>query len=88
MDGLIEQWHCARKEVARAEKNLEACKQRVEKHMMTHHMEEYENDQYVVKKHIQQRSLMSKKMVPSDIWEKYSLPQRVEYIQLTEKKKK
>jgi hypothetical protein len=42
-------------------------------------VDQYTNSEYKVKKQIQQRTVMVKKMVPEEVWDRYSLPQKVEF---------
>lgn len=87
METLVAEWHKAREELHDAEARVDKMKQKVQDYMIRHQMESYEDGRFQIKKQVQQRSLMTKKMIPPEIWERYALPQRIEFLQLIEKKK-
>lgn len=84
---LLEKWEDCRRTIDMMEKKIKRYRQTVEQYLEKNNLSEFENERFKVKRNIQQRSLLTKKMVPKEVWEMYSLPQRVEFITLTEKKK-
>ena len=88
LDVVLEKWEECRRTIDQLEKKIQRYRSTVERFMETKGVEAYENSKFKVKKSVQQRSLLTKKMVPKDVWEMYSLPQRVEFLVLTDKSKK
>lgn len=86
IDEVLEKWEECRRTIETMEKKIKKYRTIVENYMETHNLSVFENQKYKIKKNIQQRSLLTKKMVPKEIWDKYSLPQRVEFLTLTQKK--
>jgi hypothetical protein len=87
MDVLVKQWHDARLALREVEDKIERIKAQVEGHMIRHHMDMYEDEYFKIRRQTQQRSVLLKKNVPAKIWDEYALPQRIEFLQLIEKKK-
>lgn len=86
LDEVLRKWATARTSIAELEKKVENYKKQAEKALMRMGVEDYENDEFRLKRQVQQRSIMSKKMVPAEIWDRYALPQKVEFLALTSKK--
>jgi hypothetical protein len=87
MEEIAEKWGRARREVDELEKKIEGYRRQMEEEMLRLQLDEYECEAYKIKKQVQQRAVMSKKLVPIEIWDKYAIPQRVEFITLMDKSK-
>jgi hypothetical protein len=87
MDEIIEKWAQARTAHQEWGEKMEHYRKQAEEQMARMNVSSYETDRYRVKKQVQQRSVMSKKMVPAEVWDRYALPQRVEFLILTSIKK-
>ena len=87
MEEIAEKWGRARREVDELEKKIEGYRRQIEEEMVRLKLDEYDCEGYKIKKQIQQRAVMSKKLVPVEIWDKYAIPQRVEFITLIDKSK-
>lgn len=83
MDEIIEKWARAREAHQEWGERMELYRKQAEEQMARMNISAYETDKYRVKKQVQQRSVMSKKMVPPEVWDKYALPQRIEFLVLT-----
>jgi hypothetical protein len=88
IDTVLEKWDECRQNMDLLEKKIKRYRQTVENFLQKNNLDQYENSKFKVKRSVQQRSLLTKKMVPKDVWETYSLPQRVEFLLLTDKSKR
>lgn len=86
IEDILEKWDECRRTIETMEKKIKKYRDTVENYMETRNLTVFENAKFKVKKNVQQRSLLTKKMVPKDVWDMYSLPQRVEFLSLIHKK--
>lgn len=85
IQAMIEKWDDCRKNIELLEKKIKRYRNQMENYMQTNNLDVYETSKFKVKKNVQQRALLTKKMVPKEIWDTYSLPQRIEFLSLTDK---
>ena len=85
IQAMIEKWDDCRKNIDLLEKKIKRYRSQMENYMQTNNLDVYETSKFKVKKNVQQRALLTKKMVPKEIWNTYSLPQRIEFLSLTDK---
>ena len=86
IDAMLEKWSDARKQVAILEKKMEQYKKVMKQYFRQNNITKYENEFFKVRLNTQDRSFIIKKNVPSEIWDQYATPQKIEFITLTEKK--
>lgn len=86
IDRLIQKYDEVRATISEYEKKLQKYKERIEKYCKDKNIDNYENDTFTVKKQFQTRSVMTKKSVPEDIWEKYSTVSKIEFFTVKKKK--
>ena len=79
LDEILKKWATAKASISEMEKKMEHYKKLAEKQLTKMGVDQYANSEYKVKKQTQQRSVMVKKMVPAEVWDRYSLPQKVEF---------
>jgi len=85
MDQIIEEWIHAREMQRQWEQRVDQYRKQAEDMMSRQGIDVYETATHRLKRQSQQREVMSKKMVPPEIWSKYALPQRVEFLVLSSK---
>ena len=85
MEEIIEKWVHARDMQREWEKKTEHYRSMAQDMMAREHLDVYETGTHRVKKQVQQREVMSKKMVPPEVWSQYALPQRLEFLVLSSK---
>ena len=78
IDSVFKKWDEAKKKKAEAEKECDMYKDAVEKYMSKKEKNTIEGTYYKCQKRSITREHLSKDMVPSDIWQKYS--KRFSYI--------
>lgn len=88
IDTILLKWSNAKTEMDELEKKILRYRKQIDQLLRKNEMTQYENHDYKVRRQVQQRSLMSKKTVPTEIWEKYSIPQTIECLLITKKKTK
>lgn len=69
---LIEEWYYFKKKVKDIESKLDECKESVITYMERNDIDTLKTDDYIVKKYEMERENITKKDLPSDLWEKYS----------------
>jgi len=88
LDEVLRKWASVRTTIGELEKKVENYKRQAEKALAKMGVEDYANDEFRLKRQVQQRAVMSKKMVPVEVWDRYALPQKVEFLTLTSLRKK
>ena len=87
IDQLLNKWKEAHDSCIALEKTKQRYRDKIEKILNTHKTQNYENGSFKVVKRVQNRSSISKKDVPPDIWDKYATINRVSFITISSKKK-
>lgn len=72
IDSVLQKWDDAKKKKAEVEKECDMYKEAVEKYMMKKEKNTIEGRYYTVQKRSVTREHLTKNMVPSEIWLKYS----------------
>lgn len=84
---LLSKWADARATIAALEKKVDQYKQVMTRHMLKNNIAKYEDDDFIVRQTTQNRSVITKKSVPAEVWEAYATPHKTQFLLLTEKKK-
>ena len=87
LDQLLDKWKMTHDACAALEKKKAKFREKIEKLMNANKTNKYENDHFRIVKRVQNRTSITKKDVPSDIWEKYSTASRIEFITIISKNK-
>ena len=85
---LLSKWADARNTISALEKKVDQYKKIMASHMQKNDIAKYEDDFFIVRQTTQNRSIITKKSVPSEIWEAYATPHTTRFLLLTEKKAK
>lgn len=88
IDAVLLKWSHAKADMDEIEKRIQRYRKQIDQFLRKNEMSQYENHDCKVRRQVQQRSVMTKKTVPSEIWEKYSTLQAVDCLVITTKKKK
>lgn len=83
---LLAKWADARSTIAALEKKVDHYKKVMAQHMQKNNIVRYEDDRFVVRQSTQNRSIITKKDVPSDVWAAYAIPRKTQFLLMTEKK--
>lgn len=86
VDALLDKWADARNTISVLEKRVENYKKVMKQYLARNNLTKYENDFFIVRQGTQNRSFVTKKNVPDDVWEMYAKPQKIDFLTLTEKK--
>ena len=86
VDALLERWADARNTISTQEKRVENFKKVMKQYLVRNNLTKYENDYFIVRLGTQNRAIVTKKNVPSEIWDMYAKPQKIDFLTLTEKK--
>lgn len=84
---LLAKWADARRIIAEQEKKVDHYKKVMAHHMQKNNITKYEDNDFVVKTTTQNRTVMTKKNTPPEVWEAYATPHKTQFLLLTEKKK-
>lgn len=69
---LLENWYSTKKQIKQLEERLESYKKDIEQRMLTQGVKRLDSNMYTVQRCKCTRETLSKKNVPTDIWNKYS----------------
>lgn len=86
VDALLDKWADARNTISVLEKRVENYKKVMKQYLARNNLTKYENDFFIVRQGTQNRSFVTKKNVPEDVWDMYAKPQKIDFLTLTEKK--
>lgn len=81
IDTLLDKWHGLKEKMAKMSKDEELIRKKIQKVMEKNEEKILNTSQYTVKRSVRSRETVSKKSLPSDIWDKYK--NRITYTVMT-----
>jgi len=87
IDDLLKKWKEAQDMCVLYEKKKTKYRDRIEKLLKETGEKSFDNDEFRVTMRSHNREMITKKDVPKNVWEQYSVTHHVEYLNISSKKK-